>query len=123
MESLRNDIMESSRACALRSDQDRVCTINVGDTERAISTLAGGFVLLYGLTRLPLSTIVAAVAGGALLYRGLTGRCSVYQALDRSTACGLENDGRSEARRIPSRHGVTDGSLAATGESPSISAG
>lgn len=115
--------MESSRACASRSDEDRPAgAINVGDTERTISTLAGGSVLLYGLTRLPLSTIVAAVAGGALLYRGLTGHCSVYQALDRSTACGLENDGRRDARRSP-RHGVTDGSLAATGESPPISAG
>jgi hypothetical protein len=115
--------MENSRACPSRSAERPACAINVGDTERTISTLAGGFVLLYGLTRLPLSTVVAAVAGGALLYRGLTGHCSVYQALDRSTACGLENDGPRDARRMSPRHGVTDGSLAATGESPPISAG
>jgi len=96
--------------------------INVGDTERTVSVVAGGFVLLYGLSKLSLSTIVAAVAGGALIYRGLTGHCSAYQALDMSTACGLRNDERGSARRLPPRHGVTDGSLAATGESPPISA-
>jgi uncharacterized membrane protein len=93
----------------------------VGNTERTISAVTGGFLLLYGLSRLSLSTIVAAVAGGALLYRGLTGHCSAYQALDMSTTCGLENDERS-GRRIRPRHEVTDASLAATGESPPIAA-
>jgi uncharacterized membrane protein len=114
--------MENSRACASRSDDRHACAINVGNTERMISTVAGGFVLLYGLSRLPLSTIVAAVAGGALLYRGLTGRCSVYQALDMSTAGGLENDEQRGARQLHPRHGVTDAALAVTGESPPISA-
>jgi hypothetical protein len=113
--------MESSRVCASRSDEGPAGAINVGATERTISTVAGGFVLLYGLSKLSLSTIVAAVAGGALLYRGLTGHCCAYQALDMSTADGFENDERG-ARRLPPRHGVTDASLAATGESPLISA-
>ena len=112
--------MESSRACVSRSGQGPACAINVGDTERIISTVAGGFVLLHGLSKLSLSTIIAAVAGGALLYRGLTGHCSAYQALDMSTSCGLGDDGRG-GRRMRPLQGVTDASLAATGESPPIS--
>src|SRR5579862_8948209 len=103
-------MMDSSRAHASRSDQGRGGVINVGDAERTISAVAGGFVLLYGLSKLSLSTIVAAVAGGALVYRGLTGHCSAYQALDMSTAGSLGNDERAGARRAPHRHGVTDAS-------------
>jgi uncharacterized membrane protein len=90
----------------------------VGDTERIISVLAGGFVLLHGLSKLSLSTIVTAVAGGALIYRGLTGHCCVYQALESSTTGGLGHDEQGGSQRIPVRHAVTDASLAATGESP-----
>jgi uncharacterized membrane protein len=92
----------------------------VGDTERIISAVAGGFVLLYGLSRLSLSTIIAAAAGGGLLYRGLSGHCSVYQALQTSTACGLANGERIDVRMSP-HQGVTEASLAATAESPPIS--
>ncbi|MFN0051983.1 MAG: DUF2892 domain-containing protein [Planctomycetales bacterium] len=92
-------------------------TTNVGGAERVVSTVAGGMVLLYGLSKLSLSTIVAAVAGGGLLYRGLTGHCSAYQALDISTACGLGRSDRDDRQPHP-RQGVTDASLAATGEAP-----
>lgn len=111
--------MESSQAFTSRSKRDRACAINVGDTERTISLVAGGFVLLHGLSRLSYSTIVSAVAGGALLYRGLTGHCSAYQALDMSTACGLENDARGggSTRPLPE---VAEASLAATSESPPV---
>ena len=94
-----------------------MCAINVGDTERTISVLAGGYVLLHGLSRLPLTTIVAALAGGALIYRGLTGHCSAYQALEVSTACDAGNEGPG-GRRMRSIPIVTDASPAATGESP-----
>ena len=111
--------MESSQAFAFRSKQGRDCAINVGDTERTISLVAGGFVLLHGLSKLSLSTIVAAVAGGALVYRGLTGHCSAYQALEMSTACGLGNNetGGQRSRSLPD---VTEASLAAAGESPPV---
>jgi uncharacterized membrane protein len=113
--------MENSSERASRCDGRHARAVNVGDTERTISAVAGGFLLLYGLSRLSLSTIVAAVTGGALLYRGLTGHCSAYQALDMSTSCGLEND-EGGGRRMRPRHEVTDESLAATGESPPIAA-
>lgn len=113
--------MENFRVGAPRSNGDAAHAINVGDTERILSTVAGGFVLLYGLSRLSLKTIVGAVAGSALLYRGLTGHCSAYQALDVSTACGLGCEERSSRGRRP-LHEITDVSLAATGEVPPISA-
>ena len=113
--------MESSRVGAPRTNRGSARAINVGDTERILSTVAGGFVLLHGLSRLSLTTIVAAVAGGALMYRGLTGHCSAYQALDVSTACGLGCEERGSRGRRP-LHEITDVSLAATGEVPPISA-
>ena len=58
---------------------------NVGPAERWVS-IAGGAILLYsGLRRRSLVGLVGALAGGALLVRGLTGRCGVYSALGIST--------------------------------------
>jgi len=109
--------MTNSRVCGSQKNQCSTGAINVGDTERTISALAGGLVLLHGLSKLSLSTIVAAVAGGALIYRGLTGHCSVYQALESSTPRGLGNDEQG-GRRTHRLYQVTDASLAATGETP-----
>ncbi len=106
----RNDIVNNSQACGSRSDQGQAGATNVGDTERTISTAAGGLIVLCGLSRLSLSTIVAAVAGGALLYRGLTGHCSAYQALGISTACGIGNDEPRSTRPIPIHYGVAEAS-------------
>ncbi len=109
--------MESSRTCASRSEQFAGFEVNVGKTERTISTVAGGVVLQYGLSKSRLATIVAAVAGGVLLYRGLTGHCRAYQLLGMSTSCGLAN-GKPDTDQMHPLHDVTDASLAATGESP-----
>jgi uncharacterized membrane protein len=90
--------------------------VNVGDTERMVSAVAGGVAVLFGLSRLSLSSLVAIAAGGALLARGLSGHCSLYEALEMSTACG---DGPCPSRRHH-QHDVSDASLSATGESPVI---
>ena len=111
--------MESSQAFAARSKRDRACAVNVGDFERTISIVAGGLVLLHGLSKLSFSTIASAVAGGALLYRGVSGHCGAYQALNMSTACGLESD-QPRMRRTRPMPEVTEASLAATGESPPV---
>jgi uncharacterized membrane protein len=88
--------------------------INVGDTERIISAVVGGCAVLFGLSKLSLSSIVALAAGGALLARGLTGHCGVYESLGTSTAegacCGSE--------KTAFRHSVSDAAVAATGELP-----
>lgn len=59
---------------------------NVGQRERWVSTALGGGLVLMGVARGRLSGLLMALGGGALLYRGLTGSCSVYRALDINTA-------------------------------------
>lgn len=70
-----------------RSEQGgRDSDVNVGQTERWVSALAGGALALYGLTRRSRGGVALAVAGGALVHRGITGHCYISDALgvDRS---------------------------------------
>lgn len=61
---------------------------NVGKIERWASMIGGGALLAYALKGYPLSKGSAALAlgGAALLFRGATGRCPVYNALGIDTA-------------------------------------
>ena len=88
--------------------------INVGETERLVSSIVGGCAVLFGLSRLSLTSLVALAAGGALLARGITGHCAMYDTLGMSTANGESTAGV----RASHSHPVTDASLAATGEVP-----
>ena len=65
--------------------------INVSRVERWLSMVAGGALAAYGLQRRRRPGGAAAVAGAALLYRGATGHCDVYQAL------GIHRGGRRPA--------------------------
>ena len=70
---------------------------NVGNTERWISTIAGGAVALYGLTRGSLPGVaLGALVGAPLIYRGVGGRCPIFGALGIDTAArdGIGSDGR-----------------------------
>jgi uncharacterized membrane protein len=55
--------------------------VNVGRVERWLSMAAGGALAAYALKRREVPGGAAAIAGAALLYRGATGHCDVYQAL------------------------------------------
>jgi len=70
--------------------------VNVGQTERIVSTIAGGALLVFGLSR-SLPGIVIAAVGGALAYRGVTGHSRLYERL------GIEAGG---ARRNVGNLGV-----------------
>lgn len=60
--------------------------VNVDKNERLLSMVGGIILGVYGLARLPLSA-VALIAGGAyLIYRGVTGRCVVYEMTGVNTA-------------------------------------
>jgi len=59
--------------------------VNVGQTERWISVAGGSLLALYGLSEGNLTGLGLAALGGGLLYRGLTGHCPMYCALDIST--------------------------------------
>jgi uncharacterized membrane protein len=60
--------------------------LNVGQTERLISAVAGGAIALLGLRSRSLGGLCAAAFGGALIYRGLSGQCPAYAALGVDTA-------------------------------------
>src|SRR5207302_8574135 len=73
--------------------------VNVGDAERWASVLGGGLMAAYGLSRPSLSGLALAALGGALIYRGATGHCSCYAALNLNTA------GRGPATGVPAGAG------------------
>lgn len=65
--------------------------VNVGQTERWASALAGGALAIYGLTRRTWGGAVLALVGGTLIYRGSSGHCHMYDMLGVNTA-GNETD-------------------------------
>jgi len=76
-------------------DQDREGAgpsryINIGTTERAISTAAGALLAIAGLSRRSIPGVIVAALGGGMIYRGVSGHCDVLAALgiDRSDRAG-----------------------------------
>jgi len=65
---------------------------NVSNPERWLSVIAGSAIAAYGLTRRSISGLVLAGLGGALVWRGASGHCNVYEALGVSTS-GTEGQG------------------------------
>lgn len=63
---------------------------NVSEMERWASAIGGGALAVYGLSRVlsggTLGGAVLALVGGALVYRGTTGHCNMYEALGINTA-------------------------------------
>ena len=62
--------------------------INVSEEERWMSGLGGGALVALGLKTGGVSGSLLALLGGSLLWRGVTGHCSLYQALGQNTAAG-----------------------------------
>jgi uncharacterized membrane protein len=59
---------------------------NVDDVERVVSVIAGTALALFGLRRFSLTRLSLAALGADLVYRGLTGHCTLYQRLGVTTA-------------------------------------
>jgi uncharacterized membrane protein len=59
---------------------------NVGPAERAVSLFSGALLLLSGARQRRLSALIAA---GGLLYRGVTGHCPIYQAIESQSGDSL----------------------------------
>lgn len=74
--------------------------INVGSIERMGSLIMGGALALYGLGR-AYPGLTLGFIGGALLYRGITGHCAIYQSLDLSTAPALPPQQPDPAAKLP----------------------
>lgn len=82
-EPLRIEDHSNCGACSMDTSNSRV---NVGNKERIASAVGGVALAAYGLTRSgPTGWLLAAVGIG-LLYRGSSGHCSAYEALDINTA-------------------------------------
>src|ERR1700686_680687 len=62
-----------------------MATQNVGTVERVVSSLAGAALIWRALARPSLVGIVAGLGGAALLQRGVTGHCPLYQSLGIDT--------------------------------------
>jgi uncharacterized membrane protein len=69
-------------------------TVNVADVERWASAIGGAALAAYGVKQLkdrsPAGAALAA-AGGALIYRGATGHCHVYEAAGINTAADRDD--------------------------------
>jgi uncharacterized membrane protein len=60
--------------------------INVGNSERKLSLLGGGGLILLGLRRKSVGGLALTAIGAELLRRGVSGRSVVYSAMHRNTA-------------------------------------
>jgi uncharacterized membrane protein len=67
------------------SNQHASEQINVNDTERQLSMIGGTVLVVCGLLRGSLSGLALAAIGGGLIYRGQTGHCHLYEALEFSS--------------------------------------
>jgi len=74
---------------------------NVNDPERWVSVIAGSALAAYGLKMRTIPGLVLSALGGALVWRGATGHCMVYEALGVSS---VAEDGRQVS--VPYGHGV-----------------
>src|SRR5256885_17164488 len=69
-------------------------TTNVSHPERWFSVVAGTALAAYGLTRRSVAGLVISGLGGAMVWRGATGHCMVYEALGLSSARPEGDDDR-----------------------------
>jgi uncharacterized membrane protein len=67
--------------------------VNVGHEERNWSILGGAALFGISLAGRGLTRLLGAITGGALVYRGLSGHCSVYDALGINTSESADQAG------------------------------
>ncbi|HWS53950.1 MAG TPA: SRPBCC family protein [Pyrinomonadaceae bacterium] len=80
-------------------------SVNVGQIERWASAVGGGALALYGITRGSLGGVALALVGAALVQRGYSGHCNLYEALGYNSTggAGLRN---SENVSVPAERGI-----------------
>jgi hypothetical protein len=82
LDQLKDPVLPISGHAATR----KTAGANVGETERMLSAGGGALLLGLGLGQGSLAGLGVALAGGALLYRGISGHCALYSAMGFSTA-------------------------------------
>jgi uncharacterized membrane protein len=80
-------------------------SVNVGQVERWVSAVGGGALALYGITRGSLGGVALALLGAALVQRGYSGHCNLYEAVGYNSAgdASLRN---SENVSVPAERGI-----------------
>lgn len=71
---------------AVSNARDNKSQINVQEVERVASALGGGALTIFGLTKGGLGGLALALVGGGLAWRGISGHCNVYDAMNINTA-------------------------------------
>jgi len=70
--------------------------INVDQDERLLSLIAGPVLIMLGLRPRGWLGVLLALIGAELVYRGATGHCHIYAALDVNRAPGHRRDGTDD---------------------------
>jgi uncharacterized membrane protein len=83
-ESIKRALTRVAPRAQQRHDGDT--RVNVGEVERVASAVAGGMLALLGLGSRRPGGVALALAGGALIHRGVTGHCYGYEALGVDTS-------------------------------------
>lgn len=61
-------------------------TVNISAGERIGSTVAGAALIFRAMLRPSAGRVIGAIGGAALVQRGLTGRCLLYEAMGIDTS-------------------------------------
>jgi uncharacterized membrane protein len=80
-------------------------SINVGQVERWASALGGGALAVYGLTRGSLGGVALALVGAALVQRGYSGHCNLYEAVGYNSAGDASLRNRENVS-VPAERGI-----------------
>ena len=86
----------------IETQQGPSATINVGETERIISALAGPLLAFAAVKRRGLSGALLGVVAAEMVYRGVTGHSPIYATLGINTAIAHQNADIS----VPHQQGV-----------------
>ena len=86
---------------AVSNSRHNKSQINVQEVERVASALGGGALTIFGLTKGGLGGLALALVGGGLAWRGISGHCNVYDAMNINTV-GHEN----QRAGIQQGHGI-----------------
>ena len=81
-------------------------SVNVGQVERWASAVGGGALAVYGITRGSLGGIALALVGAALVQRGVSGHCNLYEAMNFSTAGDADALRGGENVSVPAERGT-----------------
>jgi uncharacterized membrane protein len=79
---------------------------NINEAERWASLIGGTSLVAYGLSKRDWKGLSLAALGGGVLWRGLSGHCSFYQALGLNSAARRFGKGTGRATSVPYELGI-----------------